>query len=144
MTMNDATSHLAQRVGKQLVDWYSDLRTRHADEDALMQLDPDGRRQLAADCNVNFETLLAVVRAGAHGADEMVEMLKALHIDPADLEAHLPALFRDMQVTCATCEDKSRCRHELKDGTAPVHFADYCANAPALNVMRAEPPLLRD
>jgi Family of unknown function (DUF6455) len=144
MTMNDAKSHLAQRVGKQLVDWYSELRTRHDDERALNSLDADSRRELVADCNVNFDTLLEVVRAGRHGADEMVEMLKALHIDPADLQAHLPELFRDMQVTCATCQDKGRCRHDLQDGSAPVNFADYCGNAPALNVMRAEPPLLRD
>jgi hypothetical protein len=144
MTMNDAKSHLAQRVGKQLVDWYSDLRTRHEDERTLSGLDADSRRQLASDCNVNFDTLLEVVRAGPRGADEMVDMLKALHIDPADLQAHLPELFRDMQVTCATCQDKGRCRHDLQDGSAPVTFADYCGNAPALNVMRAEPPLLRD
>ncbi|WP_137132982.1 DUF6455 family protein [Rhizobium sp. FY34] len=144
MTMNDAKSHLAQRVGKQLVDWYSDLRMRNEDERVLANLDPESRRQLAQDCSVSVETLIEVVRAGRHGADEMIEMLKALRIDPADLQAHRPDLFRDMQVTCATCQDKGRCHHDLDQGTAPVNFADYCGNAPVLTAMRSEPPQLRD
>ena len=144
MTMNDAKSHLGKQVGRQLVDWYSDLRARREEERTLVNLDPELQRQLANDCSVNFDTLLEVVRAGRHGADEMIEMLKALHIDPADLEAHMPDLFRDMQVTCATCPDKERCRHDLRNGSAPVTFADFCANAPALDTMRAEPPLLRE
>lgn len=144
MTMNDATSHLGQRVRKQLVDWYSDLRIRHEEERSLINLDAESRRKLAEDCNIAIDQLLDVVRAGPHGADEMEKMLKALHIDPVDLQTQLPELFRDMQVTCATCGHKGRCRHELDDGSAAVTFGEYCANAQALNVMRAEPPLLRD
>lgn len=143
MTMNDAKSHLAQRVGKQLVDWYSDLRMRNEDERVLANLDPESRRQLAQDCSVSVETLIEVVRAGRHGADEMIDILKALRIDPADLQAHRPDLFRDMQVTCATCKDKERCHHDLEQGTAPVNFTDYCGNAPILASMQSEPPLLR-
>ncbi len=144
MTMNDAKSHLAQRVGKQLVDWYSDLRVRHEDERAWSTLIRKAAGSWPPIATSTSTTLWKWCAAVPHGADEMIEMLKALLIDPADLQAHLPDLFRDLQVTCATCQDKGRAGTTLKDGTAPVKLCDYCANAPALNVMRAEPPLLRE
>jgi hypothetical protein len=143
-TMTETASNLAHRVGERLVHWYQDLRTRIEDENDFLSLDPETRRQLAQDCSINPDTLLKIVRAGPHGADEMERLLAALNIDAKELQAHLPEMFREMQVNCATCKDKGRCRHDLHAGVAQTAFADYCVNADELNTLRTAAPALQE
>jgi hypothetical protein len=33
---------------------------------------------------------------------------------------------------CAACQEKARCDRDLDAGTSALHYAEYCANAPAI------------
>ncbi|MDO1581806.1 DUF6455 family protein [Rhizobium oryzicola] len=142
--MTETASPLAQRVGERLANWYSEFRTRLEEENALLNLDAESRRQLAEDCSVSADTLLQIVRAGPNGAAEMEKLMKALHLDSAELQTHSPDVYREMQINCATCRDKGRCRHDLENHTAPVTFSEYCVNTAILNRLQAETPLMEE
>lgn len=110
--------------------------------DVIGTLDEDTIRRIAGDCGVSADQLVQLAKAGPHGADEMLAMMRALNIDPVEVELRYRAQFRDMQVNCANCSSKKKCRHDLASGEAPANFDSYCHNADHLNGMRAEPELL--
>lgn len=65
----------------------------------------------------------------------LLRMMGALQLDPAAVDRHDPATFRDLQRVCAMCEDKKRCARDLADGDAAIWFEDYCPNAPTLKAL---------
>ncbi|HXI07069.1 MAG: DUF6455 family protein [Bradyrhizobium sp.] len=90
---------------------------------------------IARDLRVSSYELDALITAGAHSADEMPQMLKALGIDLEDLARAEPLLVRDMQRVCSLCRDKAHCHGELAGGTAPQHYGEYCPNAPTIDAL---------
>lgn len=90
---------------------------------------------IARDLRVSPDELDRLVAAGAHSADEMPEMLKALGIDVADLARVEPLLVRDMQRVCSLCRDKAHCHGELAHGTAAEHYREFCPNAPTIDAL---------
>jgi len=91
------------------------------------------------DCGITPEQLIELAKAGPHAADEMIEMMRALSIDPTEVQLRFRNQFRDMQINCSHCASKGECRKDLKIGSAPEHFIDYCANADELNALRRGP-----
>lgn len=90
---------------------------------------------IARDLRVSPDELDRLVAAGAHSADEMPEMLKALGIEVADLARVDPLLVRDMQRVCSLCRDKAHCHGELAGGTAAQHYKEFCPNAPTIDAL---------
>ncbi len=90
---------------------------------------------IARDLRVSPDELDRLVAAGAHSADEMPEMLKALGIEVADLARVDPLMVRDMQRVCSLCRDKVHCHGELAGGTAAQHYREFCPNAPTIDVL---------
>jgi hypothetical protein len=90
---------------------------------------------IARDLRVSPDELDRLVASGAHGADEMPEMLKALGIEVADLARVDPLMVRDMQRVCSLCRDKAHCHGELAGGTAAQHYREFCPNAPTIDAL---------
>lgn len=90
---------------------------------------------IARDLRVSPDELDRLVAAGAHSADEMPEMLKALGIEVADLARVDPLMVRDMQRVCSLCRDKAHCHGELAGGTAAQHYREFCPNAPTIDAL---------
>lgn len=90
---------------------------------------------IARDLRVSPDELDRLVAAGAHSADEMPEMLKALGIEVTDLARVDPLMVRDMQRVCSLCRDKAHCHGELAGGTAAQHYREFCPNAPAIDAL---------
>ena len=70
---------------------------------------------------------LASKRPGA--ADLLQKLFVALNIDPKKLEQIDVRIARDMHWLCATCNNKTRCKHELAAETAAANFREFCPNA---------------
>jgi hypothetical protein len=66
------------------------------------------------------------------------EMLHALDIAPDQVDSEYPGISEDLEWVCARCVDKARCRHELDNNTAGLHYREFCANAPTLEELAAE------
>ena len=127
---------------QQIVSWFARGFEQATQSEMLAGLSDAEVEALAEDCGISAHQLLALVKAGPHAADEMPAMMRALNIDPAEVEFRMRRVFLDMQVTCAQCSSKDTCRQHLDQGQAERTFVDYCGNADTLNALRADPDLL--
>ncbi|MGR6431274.1 DUF6455 family protein [Rhizobium sp. PAMB 3182] len=134
--MTNAQHKILDRIS----EWWETRPARQSSELAgLCEFDLE---RLARDCGLPTSDFLELARKPPNAAAEMPEMMRALNIDPVEVELEHPAEFRNMQATCALCPSKAKCRRDLGHGRADQNFDSYCGNADALNGMRAEPDLL--
>lgn len=138
LTIADPVRHTVQQV----LSWFAQGIEHATQTDMLAGLSDAEVEALADDCGISAHQLLALVKAGPHAADEMPAMMRALNIDPAEVEYRMRRVFRDMQINCAQCQSKETCREHLRQGKAQLTFVDYCSNADTLNVLRANPDVL--
>ncbi|NML74052.1 hypothetical protein HHL25_07955 [Rhizobium sp. S-51] len=136
--VNDPTRTVLSRV----IGWFAKGWENSAEADMIASLDDFTIQSIAHDCGISPDQLVELAKAGPHAADEMLEMMRALNIDPAEVEMRLRAQFRDMQINCAHCASKGECRRDLANGNAAANFAQYCANSQDLNALRASPDFL--
>lgn len=118
-----------------LIDRFAGWIKHRRELSEIRRMNRDEFNLIARDLRVSSDDLDALVAAGAHSADEMPQMLKALGIDVADLARAEPLLVRDMQRVCSLCRDKAHCHGELAEGTAAEHYKDYCPNAPSIDAL---------
>lgn len=138
-------THLAaQNVVQTLCGWWRQRQETNRQLDEIEALTETELSDVAADCGMSVHDLLAVVKAGPHGADEMKQLMKALNIDGDAVEAADIRLYRDMAATCAECGSKDQCRRDLKNGAAAADYVHYCANAGNINELRARPDMLAE
>ncbi len=140
--MNTVVSDPTRTVLSRLVDWFAKGWESSAEADMIASLDQFTINNIAHDCGISPDQLIELAKAGPHAADEMIEMMRALNIDPAEVEVRLRNQFRDMQITCAHCASKGECRKDLGAHTASENFGHYCGNASDLNALRANPEFL--
>ena len=119
-----------------LIDHFAGWLKHRRELNEMRQLDRSEFDRIAADLEVSPGDLDELVRRGAHAADELPVLLKALGIDAAALERTQPLVVRDMERVCAMCRHKAQCDRELIASTAAEHFEGYCANAPTIDGIR--------
>jgi len=112
-----------------LIDTFAEWLNHRRELNEIRQMNRDDFERIAADLLISPTELDELVRHGAHAADELPQMLKALGIDEAALSRTEPLVLRDMERVCAMCKDKPRCHRDLAGGTAGEHYDEYCLNA---------------
>ena len=114
------------------INRYRDTLNRHYE---FEKISPDQVMAMAKDIGITPTQLreLASKRPGA--ADLLKKLFVALDIDPKKLESIDVRIARDMHWLCATCNNKTRCKHELAAGTAAENFREFCPNAIHLGVL---------
>lgn len=142
--MNIATNDAARGAVSRILDWMAKGWERASEAEMIASLDDESIREIAHDCGIRPDQLIALAKAGPHAADEMPAMMRALGIDPMEVETHYREQFRAMQIDCSNCTSKGECRRDLNAGTAAQHFNEYCANAADLSSLRASPDMLVD
>ena len=122
-----------------LIGMFSEWLRHRRELNEMRQLDRVEFDRIACDLRVSPDDLEELVRHGAHAADELPKLLKALGIDEATLASTQPFLLRDMERVCALCEHKRQCDRDLAEGTSAEHYEDYCANAPTIERLGEAP-----
>jgi hypothetical protein len=110
------------------------LKRRQAHQHSLDGLPNAEVQKIAHDMGLSTADLRALDRL----ADQpllLPRLLEALHIDPEAVARSEPMVYRDLQRVCAMCDSKKRCARDLKEGTAAVHFEDYCPNTLTLKTL---------
>ncbi len=97
LTIADPVRHTVQ----QILSWFAQGFETANESDMLAALSDAEVEALADDCGISAHQLLALVKAGPHAADEMPAMMRALNIDPAEVE------YR-MRASSATCRSPVR------------------------------------
>lgn len=132
MTVQDKPYPVVDRVIEMFSDWLAHRRELKE----MLTMDAANFRDIARELGVSTDDLEAVLRHGPHAADELPKMLRALGIDTAGLARTEPLVLRDMERTCAMCDQKRQCRRDLAANSAAEHYKHYCANAPTIDSLR--------
>lgn len=114
-----------------LLDWYRRQRMAHE----LSALDAAEAARLADDLKINIGDL---VEAAGQSDDEialMDRMMALRGIDRDKLAAEMPAVIREMSVTCAKCTCKGDCRYELDHGVTAEEADNFCPNAETMKAL---------
>ena len=85
MLVNDS----ARTVFARLAGWFAKGWESSAEADMIASLDDFTIQGIAHDCGISPDQLIELAKAGPHAADEMIRMMKALNIDPAEIELRL-------------------------------------------------------
>jgi hypothetical protein len=113
------------------------LRERGEAMAACRELESCGEAErLAHDCGIPLDDLRAIAKKGPNAARELVDMLKALNIDPDALDRLHPAVMRDLQHHCCLCDNKAECHDELASGHAAENYGEFCVNADTLAALK--------
>lgn len=131
MTAHSSSRLSSRSVVDRLIDWLQQRR----EIGELEQLDALEFNRLATELHMAPADLDALVRRGPRAADEMPELLRALGFDEASIAAIQPAQRQDMERTCAGCQHKAICDHDLAAGTSAAHYASYCNNADEIDAL---------
>lgn len=125
-------------IVQDLIDSFAGWLKHRRELSELRQLDHDNFARIANDLRIAPEDLEALIRHGAHSADEMPKMLAQLGISAEQLGRAQPLLFRDMERVCALCGHKGECNRDLASGKAAENYHAYCGNASTLDSLEAE------
>lgn len=124
----------------QIHDWWNARCQEDWNPEILAMLDTVSLDAIACRHGLSRASLVDIAESDPSACREMIRMMRALNIDPA--EAAGEPDFVEMAENCAGCPHKGRCREHLDEGHALVALDTLCANAGALNAMRAMPHLL--
>jgi len=117
------------------INMFGDWLRHRQEMREMREIDSGDFARIVHDLSVSPAELDILVRRGAHASDELPKLLKSLGIDEAALSRTEPLLQRDMVRVCAACQQKARCDRDLEAGTSAQHYAEYCANAPAIDAL---------
>lgn len=140
MALKESQGNFAARLSH----LYGNIRNCFQAGTELDRLDTELQNEVATGLGRDRHQLLDLNCKASAGAQEMEQLMQALHIDPVEVRISAPIQFREMQLTCLHCPSKGQCRHDLDAKKAPENFASYCSNSGDLNSLRAQPELLAE
>ena len=119
----------AHRFLAQLREWWQ-RRTE------LASIDRTELQRMAQEFGMSVRELKELAARGPQAADLLGERMRALGIARADVEDVARGLMRDLERTCACCDGKDACRHDLVQRPDDPAWRDYCPNATSLESVR--------
>jgi hypothetical protein len=103
---------------------------------------PDETRDNAQASDLSTSQTLSISSQGLYGSNLLERRMAALNLDPAEVALAEPALFRNFQRLCTSCQSPVRCARDLaqefaRDPSQPASsdWRDYCPNATTLNML---------
>ena len=85
--------------------------------------------RVADDLRISTDTLRDLVTRGPDAANLLYERMQALGISKADVEKAALGVMRDLQRTCACCNEKGVCEKDLAQRPDDQVWKSYCPNA---------------
>lgn len=90
---------------------------------------------IAKDLRLSQIDLSRLAHRAPDGTGNLERMFDALGIKCAAIARTEPAVVRDMERVCAACPNATRCRRELRAGTARRSYGAFCANSCTFDVL---------
>ena len=116
-------------------DWWNDARKHWSRLQELQHIDPSELNRIAADVGLSLDELTRLA-AQPDGMPLLIEKrLAALKLDPDEIRQLSPLVLRDLQRTCALCEQKHRCADDIADDPLAPGWESYCPNSGTLRIL---------
>jgi uncharacterized protein (DUF2336 family) len=88
---------------------------------------------------LRFWQVRGIAQSGAEpspeAAEQLMQVLRALDIDPAALDKTEPMILRALQLRCVTCKSKAECQDAVTSGRIAEGYQHFCANADSLDAL---------
>ncbi len=104
-------------------------------QNELGGLDPIELERVAKELNMSARDLEGLVARGPDAANRLYERMHALGLSRAEVEQAAMDTLRDLQRTCACCNQKGRCEKDLSERSDDPVWKDYCPNATTLDTL---------
>jgi hypothetical protein len=105
------------------------LRRRWKAREELAQLDPGELARIAGDLGMTPEDLEMLAERGPDAANLLYERMAVLGVTPDDVEKAAHGLLRDLEKTCACCNEKGICEKDIARRPLDPCWQGYCPNA---------------
>jgi hypothetical protein len=105
------------------------LRERWRAREELANIDPGELARIAGDLGMTPADLETLAERGPDAADLLYERMALLGITPEDVEKASRGLLRDLEKTCACCNEKGICKKDMSRRPGDSRWQDYCPNA---------------
>jgi hypothetical protein len=109
-------------------DWWSR-------QNELSGVDPMELERVAREMGMSARDLENLVARGAEAASQLYERMQALGLSRTESELSAMDVLRDLQRTCACCNEKGRCERDLLERPDNRIWNDYCPNTVTLNTL---------
>jgi hypothetical protein len=104
-------------------------------QNELRGLDPMELERVAKEIGMSARDLENLVARGPEAATQLYERMQALGLSRTEIEHSATDVLRDLQRTCACCNEKSRCERDLRKRPDDQIWNDYCPNAVTLDTL---------
>ena len=101
-------------------------------QNELAGINPDELARVAGDLGMSTGVLKGLVARGPDAANLLYERMHALGISKADVDHAAQGVMRDLQKTCACCNEKGICEKDLEERPDDPVWKNYCPNAVTL------------
>lgn len=109
------------------------FRDRWRALDELGHIDHGELDRIAKDLGVSTADLTTLAEQGPDAAHLLYERMHALGISRDNVEHAASGLMRDLERTCACCNEKGLCEKDLRGNPDGTPCKSYCPNAIALD-----------
>ena len=101
-------------------------------QEELNALDNKEIGRIAEDLRISSDILRNLVARGPDAANLLYERMQALGISKVDVDKAAEGVLRDLQRTCACCNEKGVCEKDLAERPDDPVWKSYCPNAVTL------------
>ena len=101
-------------------------------QNELTGINRDELDRISEDLGMTAGALKGLVARGPDAANLLYERMQALGISRADVDSAANGLMRDLQKTCACCNEKGVCEKDLAKHPDDRVWKSYCPNAVTL------------
>ena len=101
-------------------------------QEELNALDNNEIGRIAEDLRISSDILRNLVARGPDAANLLYEGMQALGISKVDVDKAAEGVLRDLQRTCACCNEKGVCEKDLAERPDDPVWKSYCPNAVTL------------
>jgi hypothetical protein len=114
------------------------LRERWKARGELTHLGPSELARIAGDLGMTSADLQMLAGRGSDAANLLYERMRLLGLtrDDADRAAH--GLMRDLERTCALCNERGVCEKDISTRPDDAGWKDYCPNAIELEDLKRQ------
>ena len=138
--MSAATSSNKRRSPAQIIsEWWQSWTGYNPTAADLSCCAQDDLERMARDIGISAAELRQLAKLGPNAADQLLERMKVIHLDPQAVENAETATFQDLQRNCSLCDHHKQCEHDLATDAAAPQWEHYCPNASTLKVLSTMP-----
>ncbi len=116
-------------------DWWHSARERWQRLHDLDSMSSDDVARMATDIGITTDDLRRVAREPNGTVELLYRRLASLRLSAEDVRAVSPLLLRDLERTCAVCDEKGRCKSDFAESDNPAGWESYCPNSGTLRTL---------